>query len=361
MLTGNKGEWSEPYVLLKLLADGKLHIGDENFEKVQDVFYPIIQVLRHEKDRNVNFSFSDNVVVITDGFQHFNIPINIFVTNAKLCFEKIKSSPKGNGSFDIPEIETFLKSFSINSLKAKSKLKNDITIQIVDSNSFLAPTLGFSIKSQLGRPSTLVNASNVTNFTYTLTGKVLSQPEIDEIHSTKYFSDKINLIVKYGANLDFEKVEHPIFATNLQTIDYNFDKILSEVILQFYTNNISSNNSVAKFIEKITLQNPVKYRLDINPHMYEMIMKKFLVDYALGMRASEIWTRNYQATGGYLVVRNDGELVSYHFYFAKSFEDFLFNNTKLETPDMDKHGFGIIYTDKGVQKIKLNLQIRFTK
>ena len=35
--------------------------------------------------------------------------------------------------------------------------------------------------------------------------------------------------------------------------------------------------------------------------MYEMIMKKFLTDYALGMRAAEVWKRNYQATGGYLI------------------------------------------------------------
>ena len=32
MLKGNKGEWSEIYVFLKLLADGKLYSADENLE-----------------------------------------------------------------------------------------------------------------------------------------------------------------------------------------------------------------------------------------------------------------------------------------------------------------------------------------
>ena len=49
MLTGNIGEWSEPYALLKLLADGKLFLGDENSEKIEEISYPILQISRHEK------------------------------------------------------------------------------------------------------------------------------------------------------------------------------------------------------------------------------------------------------------------------------------------------------------------------
>lgn len=245
-------------------------------------------------------------------------------------------------------------------LKAKSSLKNNITIEIEDPNSFLRPALGFSIKSQLGSPSTLVNSSQATNFTYLIKNKVLSANEILQIHGKKKFSDKISLIHHYGAFLEFEKVEHPVFASNLQTIDYNFDKILSEVLLHFYTNNVSSDNTVAKFIEKVTFKNSIGYDLAINSSMYVMIMKKFLTDYALGMRATEVWKRNYQATGGYLIVKEDGELICYHFYFAKNFEDYLFSNTRLETPS-GRNLFGKIYTENGEQKIKLNLQIRFIK
>lgn len=360
MIKGNKGEWSEPYTLLKLLVDGKLYLGDENFNKVKGVFYPIVQIIRHEKDRNVNFNYDGKLIIVSDGVSLFNIPLVDFVKNTKLCFDRIKSSKKGEGSFEIPEIEAFLSSFSITGLKAKSKLKNDITIQIEDPNSFLSPILGFSVKSQLGRPSTLVNASGATNFTFSIKNKELSANEILEIHNKKKFSDKIHLITSYGAVVEFEKVEHPVFASNLQTIDYNFDKILSEVLLLFYTNDISSENTVAKFIEKVTLKNSIGYDLEINASIYEMIMKKFLTDYALGMRAAEVWKRNYQATGGYLIVKDDGELICYHFYFAKNFEDYLYNNTKLDTGS-GRNKFGKIYVENGQQKIKLNLQIRFIK
>ena len=173
-------------------------------------------------------------------------------------------------------------------------------------------------------------------------------------------SKKIKLLRELGGDLEFERVEHPIFASNLQTIDYNFDKILAEVVLLFYENETRGANTIANFIDKVTERNSIGYDLKINRSIYQMIMRKFLTDYALGMRAAEVWTREYQATGGYLIVRNDGELLCYHFYFTKNFEDYLYNNTKLDTPD-DRLDYGKIYFENNVPKIKLNLQIRFRK
>lgn len=222
------------------------------------------------------------------------------------------------------------------------------------------PILDFNIKSQLGRASILVNASDATNFTYIITGNVITSSQIKIINEEKKISKKIQLLRDLGAELTFDKVEHPIFASNLQTIDYNFDKILAEVIILFYENETRGNNTVANFIEKVTEKNIIGYDLNVNNSIYQMIMRKFLTDYALGMRAAEVWKRDYQATGGYLIVRNDGELLCYHFYFTKNFEDYLYNNTKLDTPD-DRLGYGQIYFENDIPKIKLNLQIRFRK
>lgn len=360
MLTGNIGEWSEPYALLKLIIDKKLHLGGDNFKKIEDVFYPILNIIRNEKNRNVSFTYEDELIIVTDGNLIFKIPIYKFIENTKLCLEELKNKKKAKGAFPIPEIEKFLNSFSIHTLKAKSKLKNDITIQIEDYNTVLMPTLGFSVKSQLGMPATLVNASGATNFTFSIKGKHLDESIISQIVNAEKFSQKIDIIKKSGAVLEFEKVDNAIFRSNLQTIDFNFSKVLAEVILMFFTNDIGSENTIAKFISKIELQNPIGYDLSINSKMYEMMMKKFLTDYALGMRATEVWTREYQATGGYLIVRNDGELICYHFYFTKYFENYLYQNTKLDTGS-GRNNFGKIYEENGQQKMKLNLQIRFIK
>ena len=63
-LTGNKGEWSEIYVLLKLLGEGKVYAGDHNLDKIKGLFYPIIKILRQEKENRYDYSLEGNDVVV---------------------------------------------------------------------------------------------------------------------------------------------------------------------------------------------------------------------------------------------------------------------------------------------------------
>jgi type II restriction enzyme len=88
-------------------------------------------------------------------------------------------------------------------------------------------------------------------------------------------------------------------------------------------------------------------------------IKRFLTDIALGMMPSKVWTGEYDATGGYLIVKSDGEILCYHIYNKNEFENYLLSNTKLETASSSRHGFGEIYEENGQQYFKLNLQIRF--
>ena len=47
MIKGNKGEWSELYVLLHLLAEGKLHAADEELRLLECVYSPILRIFRN--------------------------------------------------------------------------------------------------------------------------------------------------------------------------------------------------------------------------------------------------------------------------------------------------------------------------
>ena len=76
---------------------------------------------------------------------------------------------------------------------------------------------------------------------------------------------------------------------------------------------------------------------------------------------SKVWGGNYDATGGYLIVKQDGEVLCYHIYNKNEFENYLFNNTKLETASSERHSFGKIYKSGIDFYIKLNLQIRFSQ
>jgi hypothetical protein len=74
--------------------------------------------------------------------------------------------------------------------------------------------------------------------------------------------------------------------------------------------------------------------------------KRFLTDVALGMMPSKVWGGLYDATGGYLIVKSDGEILCYHIYNRNQFEDYLFHNTKLETASSTRHEFGKVYSDQ---------------
>ena len=65
MITGNKSEWSEIYTLFKLLGDKELQSGNEDFEKIENLVYPILKILRSETNGDFQYSIEDDIVLIS--------------------------------------------------------------------------------------------------------------------------------------------------------------------------------------------------------------------------------------------------------------------------------------------------------
>ena len=359
MLTGNVGEWSEIYTLLKLLSDGKLIPGDENIEKIKDLFYPIVKILRTESNGTYEYSIEDEIVISSDNKELLSIPISTFTDKTSLLFEKIKAN-KG-GTFGVPEIETFMNEIKCISLKAGSSVKSDINIIIHDLRTNQQPLLGFSIKSQIGNPSTLLNAGKTTNFIYKIDGIELNNEEIKSINTidTKNkIKDRIIALLKKGARFNFLGTEQKIFSNNLTLIDSLLPKIISEIVFAFYTEKYSTTSSLVEYIQA---KNPLKFDISNDHKFYSYKIKRFLTDIALGMMPSKVWSGQYDATGGYLIVKEDGEILCYHIYNKNEFENYLLNNTKLDTASSTRHEFGTLYKENDGLYFKLNLQIRFLK
>ena len=59
MITGNKGEWSEIYTLLKVIADKHLFAGNSNLKKIETLIFPIVKILRDEIDGSFEFSYCE--------------------------------------------------------------------------------------------------------------------------------------------------------------------------------------------------------------------------------------------------------------------------------------------------------------
>lgn len=356
MITGNKGEWSEIYALFKLLGDKKLHPGNSEIKKLENIVYPILRILRTEVNGNFEYSIEDDIVIISGNQEVLRIPISEFQERAKHLLTEIKSN---SGTFSVPEIEEFMESIKCLSLKASSSAKTDITIVVHDQRTGLQPSLGFSIKSQLGNPSTLLNAGETTNFIFKIVDLKISQQEISDINnisSRSKIKDRILEIKSKGGKIEFVKTQRNIFGNNLILIDSLLPQILSNVVLNFYS---SSHSNIEELVQLTEEENPLKFDKSDKHLFYSYKIKRFLTDIALGMMPSKVWTGQYDATGGYLIVKSDGEILCYHIYNKNEFENYLLTNTKLETASSSRHGFGEVYKENGELFFKLNLQIRF--
>lgn len=357
MITGNKGEWSEIYTLLKVISDKQLFAGDSNLNKIENLIFPIIKVIRDETNGSFEFSYNKDLVIVKNNAEEVRISLNDFQVHAHLLLTKLKE--KTNATFSIPEIEQFINTFNSHSIKAKSTVKSDIRIVIHDQRIGTNPELGFSIKSRLGGASTLLNAGKTTNFVYRVSKLNLSDKQIAEINSIETRSkikDRIEELRKLKGELRFENPESLIFENNLVLIDSGLPKIISEILVLFFTSNLSK---ISDLVGEISKTNPLGYNLDNNHPFYSYKIKRFLTDIALGMMPSKVWTGELDTTGGYLVVKDDGEILCYHIYNRNEFEDYLFSNTKLETASSTRHEFGTLFAKDGQFYFKLNLQIRF--
>lgn len=357
MITGNKGEWSEVYTLLKIIADKQLFAGDSNLNKIESLIFPIIKVLRDESNGTFEFSYQNNLVIVRNDGEEFKVSVSEFQEQAHFLLTKLKE--KTNTTFAIPEVENFIKTFNSCSLKAKSTVKSDIRIIIHDQRTGANSELGFSIKSQLGSASTLLNAGKTTNFIYKINNFSILQnqiSEINEIDTRSKIKDRIQAISEMGGSLQFEKTESSVFGNNMVLIDSALPKILSESLLLYFNSN---HSSIEELTARISNENPLNYDLEAGHPFYSYKIKRLLTDIALGMTPSKAWTGKLDVTGGYLVVKGNGEILCYHIYNRNEFEEYLFSNTKFETASSTRHDFGKIYSENGQLYFKLNLQIRF--
>ena len=243
----------------------------------------------------------------------------------------------------------------ITTLKAKSSDKSDICIKIHDINTGYNAKQGFSIKSRLGASSTLINAGRTTNFIYQIVGDITSEI-INDFNNLNKFHDKFDLLNNIKCELKYVGMENQVFKNNLILIDSDLPQMLANVLKQYYCNGISVLSQAVNEVEK---ENPLKYDLNCGQPFYTYKIKHLLTSAALGMMPATAWDGRFDANGGYLVVKRDGEILCYHFYDRNRFEDYLFTNAYLERSSTSRHEYASVIKEKdGSLSFKLNLQIR---
>ena len=352
-MSGNKGEWSELYAFMKLLSQGRVYAANEKVEKIDEVYYPILKIMREEyKGEVIDYVIQeDRINVKIESETILSINRNEMDEKADKLLNEIA---KHSGSFELEEIAKFANGIKVTKIKAPSSDTTDISMQIEDIHTSYVREVGFSIKSEIGNAPTLLNAGQTTNFIYRVKGITVKQAEeINAINTTTKIKDRIKAIKDCGGTLEYAGMSHDRFRRNLMMIDTYMPQIIGNMLLYHYDEDVKDCKQLVALLGD---RDPLAYGESM---MYEYKFKKFLCSCALGMKPAKIWDGLDEANGGYIIVKADGEILAYHIYNRNFFEQYLIDNTFLERASTSRHDYMSLYEVNGEIFIKMNLQIRF--
>jgi hypothetical protein len=382
MLKGNIGEWSEIYVLVKLLAEGELYQSDIDLNKDIDNIYKVIKAFENEKDYTLQYDRNESIIIrkinLTKDDEITTITLDEIKEISKKIYDGIK---KGKGrTFNVSEANEFLKISLIKKLKADSNVKSDIQLRIYDQRLAKETDLGFSIKSLIGAKSTLFNTGEKTNFIYRI------EPEISQTtaefnlytYKPKGRISKITYrlleLAAKGCSINYEGIQSNQLWKNLKMIDGDLPEIMSYALYYRWIYRTPHIIDVAALLEK---NDPLNFYNNepSEQKMYEYKIKKFLAESAMGMTSEKVWHGEYDSFGGVIIVKENGDLVCFHIYDFNLFRTYLINNTLFEQSSTgeDENNPGTMRTSKGTKKyyygwlyeeqkmlnFKINLQVRF--
>ncbi len=337
----NRGEWTEAYVFLKLLGDGRIYSANDNLEKDELTYIDIINIIKDEPNQYLRFErFMSEEVAQIQAVDSNECVFRIVTApelqeKASFLYNCIKTLV-GDRKISVPSIEEYLKELRFTSPKANLSenakeqygAKADIVLTSLDSLDHTRNIVGFSIKSHLGSPPTLFNCSSTSGFIYRING--CDENGMHQLNYIDTFKDIISQI-KQDYNLELIGCKNEAFAQNISVVDSQMEKILSTAVLihaGFYGESTNEVKSICDALSKI---NPIGIR---NPQIfYTAKLKELLFDSFAGMTASTIWNGRKKITGGYIDVNRDGDMLYYRAISDDVFCNYLMNYTFFDRPD----------------------------
>ena len=388
-LSGNKGEWSEIYIFLKLMSDGKIYAADRNMEKLEKVFLNIVKIIREEvQSKRYEYFTGDKVrIFLNDAEVGPAVDVCDFVHAKDVLWEKLSESTRGNG-IESAEVQQFLESIHVNKLKAPAFSTSnffggteDITMEVMDYRSGVNSTIGFSCKSDFSAKSTLFNASaDNTNFVFEVTGnvddsvmehfnglfnyknKVNKETGIREATPEIAIGERMRYLKETNCNLTYRKMCVENAERNLVLSGGSeLPVIVANMLKAYYFEGEGKveNSTLLYALNSVIEENVANYSFGNIESMYYRKIGTLLYDMFTGMRLSSAWDGRSSVNGGYIIAKNNGEVLAYHSCMADEFKDFLVEQLGFESPSASRHKYMVMYNENGKYYIKLNLQVRF--
>ena len=379
LLTGNKGEWAEIYIFLKLLVDGKVFAADKNMQKIAERYLRILRLFREEiKDHRLEYIPGATIHVLTEGEPACPPIASSDVSNAKDRVWRLISTTK-RGNISDQDTQDFLRKMCIAKLKSPADGEGffggtkDIVMEVEDYKTGIASIVGFSCKSDFSGPATLFNASkNNTNFLFRVDGEIddALAAEFNGMFDTRGSKQvvatarRMRLLKAHNCNLVFERAVEPAARRNLAMVGgHGMSGTIAEMLRHYYYDGegAAAYCSIADLVHWVSAQNVcgVEDLGDIED-VYWYQVSHLLYAMFTGMRLGSAWSGRSSVNGGYIVARGDGEVLAYHTCIADEFMDFLVQRLALEQPSHSRHfSMRIEKFADGKFYIKLPLQIRF--
>ena len=376
----NIGEWSEMYIFFKLMSDRKVYVADKDMNRLKDVFLNIISIIREENKGKEYRYFTGDVVKITlNGEEVATVDSFRFTDNAKKVWDMIIS--KKDTTFSDQEVIDFLSSIFIQNISSPAQKKSeffggtaDIVLDTMDYRSGVNQIMGFSCKSDIDAAATLFNASgDNTNFEYEIVGNFDDEKmnafngmfhEVTKKGVTKYevaTGDRMRYLKECGVDLRFVNPVKDVARQNLVRCGgMEMPKILGGMLKYYYFECGAASVGVEDAIKYLADTDYVGYGFDDLYDTYRVKIANLLYAMFTGLRFSKPWSGRSDVSGGYIVVKRDGDVVAFHSCIADEFKDFLIDKLKFEGPSCSRHKYMEIYKkNDGKYYLKLALQFRF--
>lgn len=367
----NRGEWGEPYAALRLLGYKKLYIADENGNPNPAEWMDVLKIVRQEtSDRTVTYRCNDadmDVDIEINGMHVGSIQAIRFRDIAEILKSDITKA-SGRSFNASKEVVEFLQEAEIKHLKAKSVEKSDIFLDTRDPrSSIIRENIGFSIKCEFGENPTLFNTAKASAAKYKVIG--MSDELAKQINSMMdrkghaAVSDRCRAIRDNGCDLEYVGYETALrahceaFKENLDLINPNLPTVIQKILWNHFMEK-QTEIDVVSVMDRIIDENPCG--LSLPETKYPYMMKMFLYSAYCGMTASTIWDGKSTVKGGYITIKNTGEVVANYALESEAFKNFLYTHCYLDFPSTDQgHGaYGEVYKENGDYFFKLNFQIR---
>ncbi len=364
--TKNIGEVSEFYAFVYILGDRKIRLVDGNLCG-RGEYLEFLKLYRSDESY-IFLPDSSNLRILSNG-QSSIVNRNEIRTEREQLFNLLKKGEKIK--LNAPEIQALMQELKTERVSAKSEKKMDFSGEVRLPGSPATQYLGFSVKSNIGANSTLINAGGrksevVYRILFNGTNPVGQQLSQLKLWSKQGLKPKelFETLYREKFELQFEKTAEAPLGLNLVMIDSNGPELLARLMWERYQNS-TLNSTFVELIGSIAKKNDIAAVKKLGyseEERFNALCYKFaaiLLAFSTGATVGTKWDGKEQASGGMIVVLKSGEVVCLELVTRNAVGQYLLNRSYFENPSTKRHPYGrLTFSEEGSVFVSMQLQVR---